>query len=36
MTEKKDTFIWKKSYTWILIINAIYIILFYLLMKTYS
>ncbi|SMC36067.1 hypothetical protein SAMN06296427_101428 [Moheibacter sediminis] len=25
--------IWKKSYTWVLLVNAAYIIVFYLLMK---
>lgn len=27
---------WKKSYTWVLVANVIYILLFYFLMKLYS
>ena len=27
---------WKKSYTWVLVINAVYILVFYLLMELYS
>lgn len=27
---------WKKNYTWVLIMNAIYILIFYLIMKLYS
>ncbi|MBP1839944.1 hypothetical protein J2Z57_001991 [Formosa algae] len=26
---------WKRSYTWVLIANAIYIILFYIIMKAF-
>lgn len=29
-------FSWKFKYTWVLLLNAAYIILFYLLMKSYS
>ncbi len=32
----KQKYSWKKEYTAVLIANAIYIVLFYLLMKTYS
>ncbi len=35
MTEEKEKYIWKKSYTIVLVVNAIYIILFYLLMKSF-
>jgi len=39
-TVKKDMakvkFIWKRSYTWVLLINTLYIILFYLLMKSFN
>ena len=38
ITEKKETsekFVWKKSYTLVLLVNAIYIVLFYFLMKSY-
>jgi hypothetical protein len=34
--ETVDKFIWKKSYTLVLLINVIYIVLFYFLMKTYA
>lgn len=33
---KPEKYIWKKSYTLVLIANAIYIILFYFVMKTFS
>ncbi len=33
---KPEKYIWKKSYTLVLIVNAIYIILFYFVMKTFS
>lgn len=33
---RPEKYIWKKSYTLVLIINAIYIILFYFIMKTFS
>lgn len=33
---KPEKHIWKKSYTLVLIANAIYIILFYFVMKTFS
>ena len=29
-------FVWKKSYTWLLLINACYIVLFYYLMKSFA
>lgn len=32
--KKVDT--WKKSYTWVLVANAVYILVFYFLMKLYS
>jgi len=31
-----DKFVWKKSYTWVLLLNAGYIVLFYYLMKTFA
>lgn len=34
--ETVDKFTWKKSYTLVLLINVIYIVLFYFLMKTYA
>ena len=38
--ENKDTsldkFVWKQSYTWVLLLNAAYIVLFYYLMKMFS
>ncbi len=34
--ETMDKFIWKKSYTLVLLINVIYIVLFYFIMKTYA
>lgn len=34
--ETKKNKIWKKNYTWVLIMNAIYILIFYLIMKLYS
>lgn len=37
-TEVDDTpvkFVWKRSYTWVLIFNAVYVLLFYWLMKSY-
>lgn len=27
---------WKKNYTWVLVANAVYILIFYFLMKLYS
>ena len=27
---------WETSYTWVLIVNAIYVILFYIIMKSFS
>jgi hypothetical protein len=33
-TKKVKT--WKKSYTWVLVANAVYILIFYFLMKLYS
>ena len=32
MENTKDKVVWKKAYTWVLILNAIYIVFFYLLM----
>ncbi|MBE0393273.1 hypothetical protein HNQ02_003511 [Flavobacterium sp. 7E] len=34
--EPKKVRNWKKDYTWVLIANAIYILVFYLIMKLYS
>ncbi|MEM7086900.1 MAG: hypothetical protein AAF489_12000 [Bacteroidota bacterium] len=34
--EIMEKFIWKKSYTWVLLLNAGYIVLFYYLMKSFS
>ena len=31
-----DKFVWKQSYTWVLLLNAGYIVLFYYLMKLFS
>ncbi len=33
---KPEKYIWKKSYTLVLLVNIIYIILFYFIMKTFS
>ena len=33
---EKQRFVWKKEYTAVLIANAVYIMLFYILMKTLS
>ena len=35
MEEPHVKYSWKRSYTWVLLINAAYIVLFYLLMKQY-
>jgi len=32
----KQKYVWKKEYTVVLIANAVYILLFYILMKIYS
>ncbi len=34
--EVKDKFVWKKKFTLVLLLNAGYIVLFYLLMKHYA
>lgn len=34
--ESKKGKTWKKNYTWVLLANAIYITIFYLIMKLYS
>jgi len=31
-----DKLVWKKSYTWVLLLNAVYIIIFYYLMKSFA
>ena len=31
-----DKFVWKKSYTWVLLLNAGYVVMFYYLMKTFA
>ena len=33
---EKQKYIWKKEYTVVLIVNAIYIVLFYVIMKNFS
>ena len=33
---EKEKFVWKYSYTLLILLNAAYIILFYYLMKSYS
>ena len=35
MTKNTKT-VWKKSYTWVLIANAIYILIFFLIMEIFS
>jgi len=35
MQEKPEKYHWKKSYTWLLVANAIYVILFYLFMNAF-
>lgn len=32
----KQKYVWKKEYTVVLIANAVYIVLFYVIMKNYS
>lgn len=32
----RDKFVWKGKYTLVLVVNAIYIVLFYFLMQTYA
>lgn len=32
----KQKYIWKKEYTIVLIVNAVYIVLFYVIMKNFS
>lgn len=34
MEEKK--YVWKKEYTWVLLLNAAYILIFYLIMISFS
>ncbi|MFT5437241.1 MAG: hypothetical protein ACI840_001894 [Ulvibacter sp.] len=34
--EIKNKFIWKRKYTLVLLFNAIYIVLFYLIMQSYT
>lgn len=36
MKEIKERYIWKKSYSLVLIANTLYILLFYLVMKLFS
>lgn len=37
MSQSQDNkFQWKKSFSWVLIANAIYILLFYILMKFFT
>ncbi len=35
MNEEKTTY-WKKNYTWVLLFNAIYILIFYIMMELFS
>tara|TARA_Y100001947_G_C10082415_1_gene195207 strand:+ start:275 stop:385 length:111 start_codon:yes stop_codon:yes gene_type:complete len=35
MQEKPEKYHWKKSYGWLLIANAIYVVLFYLFMNLF-
>lgn len=32
----KQKFVWKKEFTAVLVVNAVYIVLFYIIMKTFS
>ena len=32
----KQKYVWKKEYTVVLIVNAVYIVLFYVIMKNFS
>lgn len=34
--EKPEKYIWKRSYTVVLVANALYVIFFYFIMKTFS
>tara|TARA_R110000850_G_scaffold80862_1_gene173598 strand:+ start:150990 stop:151097 length:108 start_codon:yes stop_codon:yes gene_type:complete len=34
--QKPEKYIWKKEYTWVLLANAIYIVLFYFLMTSFT
>lgn len=36
MTEEKQKFVWKWKYTVVLLVNALYIVLFYYLMQHYA
>lgn len=36
VAEVKHKFVWKKKFTFVLFMNAVYIVLFYLLMKHYA
>jgi len=36
MEEDEPKYVWKKEYTMVLIMNAIYIVLFYLIMNSFS
>jgi hypothetical protein len=33
---EKQKYVWKKEYTVVLIVNAVYIVLFYVIMKNFS
>jgi len=35
MMVEKNKFSWKKSYTWVIVLNTLYIVLFYLLMISF-
>ncbi len=34
MNDRQEKYIWKRAYTVVLVLNAVYIVLFYLLMKS--
>lgn len=36
MTEEKQKYTWKWSYTLVLLLNALYIVLFYFIMNSYT
>ncbi|PKB44105.1 hypothetical protein AX016_2317 [Cellulophaga sp. RHA19] len=32
----EDKFVWKKEYSWVLLLNLMYAIVFFIIMKTYN
>lgn len=36
MKEKKNAIVWQKTYGWMLLLNAVYILIFYGLMKIFG